>query len=96
METDYTNVVHPLKLRYWNDPWENGTKDASTKCVGYSCGPPQQHCLYVDQWTHKNVSDIDFSTDLYKYFSTARFPVDAFRYLDSYNVRFFTLMDMPR
>jgi hypothetical protein len=41
-------------------------------------------------------ADIDISTDLYAYSSTARFPLDAFRYLDIYNVRFFTLMAMPR
>jgi hypothetical protein len=79
--------------------WDNGTKDASTKCgiqlwtpttASYTCGSMDTYvCINAD-------ADIDFSTDLYEYFSTARFPVDAFQYLDSYNVRFFALMDMPR
>jgi hypothetical protein len=96
----YEYATYPLKLRYsWNDPWDDGTKDASTKCgiqlwtpttASYTCGSMDTYkCINA-------TADIDFSTDLYVYFSTAHFPVDAFRYLDTYNVRFFTLIDMRR
>jgi hypothetical protein len=41
-------------------------------------------------------ADIDSSTASFKYFNTARSPVDAFPYLASFNVRSFTRMDMPK
>jgi hypothetical protein len=90
----YKCALHPLKLRYWNDPWDDGTKDASTKCgiqlwtpttASYTCGSMDTYvCINAN-------TDINISTDLYAYSSTACFPLDAFQYLDIYNVRFFML-----
>jgi hypothetical protein len=41
-------------------------------------------------------ADTAISTDLYAYSNTARFPLDAFRYLAISIVQIFTLLAMPR
>jgi hypothetical protein len=65
----YECATHPLKLRYWNDQWNDGTNDASTKCgiqlwtpttASYTCGS-----MDTFVWACINADiDIDISTDL--------------------------------
>jgi nucleoside-specific outer membrane channel protein Tsx len=85
-------LERPMGKQQWykgciNQVWDTSLTPTTASSL---CGSMDTYeCINAD-------ADIDFNTDLYKYFNTARFPVDAFQYLDSYNVRFFTWMDMPR
>jgi hypothetical protein len=83
----------------WNEPWDHGIKDASTKC-GIQLWIPTTAlfiCGLMDMYECINIdAEIAISTDLYAYSNTAHFPFDASRYLAISIVQFSTLLAMPR